>query len=90
MCCVDCVLTLQVMSFAAFVCAATAVNNLNADAIISLRDVEQSRDKAVTGAGTVVFIALLTILMESVVIALRFCTEGIWNVFVVCCNFFLF
>ena len=71
--------------FVTFVCAATAVNNLNADAI-SLRDVEQSRDSAVAGAGIVVFMALLAILMESVIIVLRFCTDGVWNAVVVGCN----
>lgn len=69
----------------AIVCAATAVSNLNADAV-NLRDVEQSRHNAIVGAGIVVGVALLTMLMESVIIVLRFSTKGIWNAVVVGCN----
>ena len=65
-------------------CAANAVNKLNADAI-SLMGMEPSRDEAVAGAGMVVGVALLTMLMESVIIVLRFCTEGVWNAVVVGC-----
>lgn len=78
-------LTLQVMGFATFVCAATAVNTLNADAV-SLGNMEQSRDEAVTGTGIVVFMALLVILMETVIIVVRFCTDGVWNGVLVCCH----
>lgn len=76
---------LQVIGFATFICAATAVKTLNADAI-SLGDMEQSRDEAVTGTGIVVFMALLVILMETVIIVLRFCTDGVWSAVLVCCH----
>ena len=80
-----CRLILQVMGLAAFICAATAVNKLNTD-VINLRDVEQLRDTTLTGAGMVVGVTLLTILMEGVIIVLRFCTDGVWNALVVGCN----
>lgn len=73
------------MGFISMVCAATAIGNLNADSI-SLRDVEQSRHNTVVGAGMVVGMALLTMLVEIVIIVLRFCTKGVWNAVVVGCN----
>ena len=65
-----------------FVCAAVAVSNLNANAI-TLRDVEDSRDSTVTGAGMVGFLGLLTMLLEGVIVLLYFCTKGVLNAFVV-------
>ena len=63
-------------------CAANAVNNLNANAT-RLRDVEDSRDRSVETAGTVVFLGLLTMLLEGVFILLRLCTKGVLIVCVV-------
>lgn len=73
------------LGFSAFVCAANAVNTLNANATI-LRDVEDSRDRGVAAAGIVVFLGLLTILMEGAITLLRFCTDRALNAFVVGCT----
>ena len=59
------------MGFPTFVCAATAINHLNDDALI-LQDVEQSRDNNVTAAWMVVGVALVSILIEGVITAMRF------------------
>ena len=59
------------MGFPTFVCAATAINHLNDDAI-SLRDVEQSRDDNVTAAWMVVGVALVSMLIEGVITAMRY------------------
>lgn len=77
----------QILGFSAFVCAATAVNNLNANAII-LRavEVEDARDRCVATAGIVVFLGLLTVLMEGAITLLRFCTNRALNAFVVGCT----
>ena len=60
------------MGFPTFVCAATAVNHLNGDAVI-LRDVEQSRDNTVTAAGMVVGVSLVSMLIEGVITVMRLC-----------------
>lgn len=59
--------------------AATAVNILNANAL-SLGYWEQFRDKTVAVAGIVLFMGLLSILTEAVIIAMRFCTTGVFSV----------
>ena len=56
-------------------CAAVAVSNLNANAT-NLRNVEDSRDQSVTTAGMVVGVALVSMLIEGVITAMRFCTKG--------------
>ena len=63
------------MGFPTFVCAATAINHLNDDALI-LRDVEQSRDNNVTAAWMVVGVALVSMLIEGVITAMRFCRRN--------------
>lgn len=63
------------MGFPTFVCAATAVNHLNGDALI-LQDVEQSRDNNVTAAWMVVGVALVSMSIEGVITAMRFCTKS--------------
>ena len=70
------------LGFPTFVCAATAVNSLNANTE-SLLDMEEERDKTVSTAGTVVFLGLLTMLLEGVIILLRFVTTGAFNAIVV-------
>jgi len=59
-----------VLGFPTFVCAAVAVNHLNLDAI-HLRHVENSRDNTVSAAGIVVFMGLLTMLIECVIVFVR-------------------
>ena len=56
-------------------CAAIAVNHLNGDALI-LRDVEQSRDNNVTAAWMVVGVALVSMFIEGVITAIRFCRRS--------------
>ena len=63
-------------------CAAIAINSLNANNE-SLLDVEEERDDTVSTAGTVVFLGLLTMLLEGVIILLRFVTTGAFNAIVV-------
>ena len=63
------------MAIPTIVCAAIAVDHLNGDAII-LRDVEQSRDNTVTAAGMVLGVALVSMLIESVITAMRFCRRS--------------
>ena len=58
-----------------FVCAAVAVSNLNANAT-NLRDVEDSRDQSVATAGMVLGVALVSMLIEGVITAMRLCTKG--------------
>ena len=70
------------LGFPTFVCAAVAVNHLNSDAI-HLRHVEDLRDNTVSAAGIVVFLGLLTMLLECVVVLLRFVTKVAVNTFVV-------
>ena len=65
--------------------AATAVNNLNINAL-SLGYVEQFRDQAVAVAGIVVFMGLLTMVTEAVIIALRLCTKGAFSIHMVSCS----
>lgn len=62
-----------------FVSAATAVCNLNANTL-GLGYLEQFRDKTVAVAGIVLFMGLLTTLTEAVIIAMRFCTKGVFSV----------
>jgi len=71
-----------VLGFPTFVCAAVAVNHLNSDAI-HLRHVEDSRDNTVSAAGIVVFLGLLTMLLECVIVLLRFVIKIPVNTFVV-------
>ena len=40
---------------------------------------EDLRDQSIATAGTVVFLGLLTMLLEGVIILLRFCTKGVFN-----------
>ena len=61
--------------FSTFVSAATAINHLNDDAV-SLRYVEQTRDNTVTAAGMVVGVALVSMLIEGVITAMRCCTNS--------------
>ena len=75
-------LFLQLLGFPTFVCAATAVSNLNSNET-SLRYVEDSRDRTVSAAGIVIFLGLLTMLLEYVILSLRLVTEKSLNVFVV-------
>ena len=70
------------LGFPTFVCAATAVNSLNANTE-SLLDVEEERDNTVSTAGTVVFLGHLTMLLEGGIILLRFVTKGAFNAIVV-------
>ena len=70
------------LGFPTFVCAAVAVNHLNSDAI-HLRHVEDSRDNTVSAAGIVVFLGLLTMLLECVIVLLRFVIKIPVNTFVV-------
>lgn len=70
------------LGFPTFVCAAVAVNHLNSDAI-HLRHVEDSRDNTVSAAGIVVFLGLLTMLLECVIVLLRFVIKVPVNTFVV-------
>ena len=70
------------LGFPTFVCAAVAVNHLNSDAI-HLRNVEDLRDNTVSAAGIVVFLGLLTMLLECVIVLLRFVTKVAVNTFVV-------
>ena len=70
------------LGFPTFVCAAVAVNHLNSDAI-HLRHVEDSRDNTVSAAGVVVFLGLLTMLIEGVIVLLRLVNEEAVNAFVV-------
>ena len=74
------------LGFPTFVCAATAVSSLNTNAV-SLLGVEEARDNTVSIAGTVVFLGLLTMLLEGVIVLLRFATTGAFNAIVVssCC-----
>ena len=72
------------LGFPTFVSAATAINHLNNDAI-GLRDVEQSRDNTVTAAGMVVGVALMSMSIEGVITAMRFCTNSDAIAFVVSC-----
>ena len=74
------------MGFPTFVCAATAVNHLNDDALI-LQDVEQSRDNNVTAAGMVVGVALVSMSIEGVITAMRFCRRNHVIAIVVSINF---
>ena len=66
------------LGFPTFVCAATAVSHLNLNAI-HLRHVEDSRDNTVSAAGIVVFLGLLTMLMECVIVLLRLVNKGAVN-----------
>ena len=70
------------LGFPTFVCAAVAVNHLNSDAI-HLRHVEDSRDNTVSAAGIVVFLGLLTMLLECVIVLLSFVIKVPVNTFVV-------
>ena len=54
-------------------CAAVAVSNLNATAT---NLVEDSRDQSVTTAGMVLGVALVSMLIEGVITAMRLCTKG--------------
>ena len=65
-----------------FLCAATAVSHLNLNAI-HLRHVEYSRDSTVSAAGIVVFLGLLTMLLELVMVLLRLVNKGAVNTCVV-------
>lgn len=60
-------------------CAAIAVNHLNSNAI----DLKYSRDSTVSAAGIVVFLGLLTMLMEGVMVLLRLVNKGAVNTCVV-------
>ena len=72
-----------------FVCAAVAASNLNANAN-NLRDVEDSRDRSVAAAGKFVGVALVSMLVEGAITAMRFCTKGGVIGFVVSCFLKLF
>lgn len=63
------------MGLPTIVCAAIAVIHLNSDVII-FRDVEQSRDNSVTAAGMILGVALVSMLIEGVITAMRLCTKG--------------
>lgn len=63
------------LGFGTFLCATVAVSNLNADAV-NFQDVEHLRDKSVATAGTVLGVALVKMLTEGVICAMRFCTKG--------------
>jgi len=63
------------------VCAATAVNNLNANTF----GLGHVKEKTVAATGIVVFIALLTMLIEAVIIAMRFLTKEVFSVPLVSC-----
>ena len=63
------------MGFPTFVCAAIAVSHLNGDSVI-LQDVEQSSDSNVTAAGMLVGVALMSMSIEGVITAMRFCTKS--------------
>ena len=69
-----------------FVCAAVAASNLNANAN-NLRDVEDSRDRSVAAAGMFIGVALVSMLVEGAITAMRFCTKGGVIGFVVSCFF---
>ena len=70
------------LGFPTFVCAATAVGSLNANAE-SLLAVENTRDITVSTAGAIVFLGLLTMLLEGVIILFRFVAQGAFNAKVV-------
>lgn len=63
------------LGFCTFLCAVVAVTNLNADAV-TFQDVEQLRDRSVATAGIVLGVALVKMLTEGVICAMRFCTKG--------------
>jgi len=71
-----------VLGFSTSVCAAVAVNHLNSNAM-QLRHVEDSRDNTVSATGIVIFLGLLTVLMECVVVLLRLLRKETVNCFVV-------
>lgn len=70
------------LGFSTSVCAAVVVNHLNSNAM-QLRHVEDSRDNTVSATGIVIFLGLLTVLMECVVVLLRLLRKETVNCFVV-------